>query len=326
MQFQEQLYQAEELHQAAPHRDFELVIHIGYPKTATSWFQEKIIPNPASGFVVPWDNAAGRVTDAFCLANCFDEDVNRARGIFEEGLRHCDGKPGIPIISREALCGQPLNQIYNGRYVADRLHAAFPSAKILIGIREQRALAVSLYRTYVKLAGVFPLEVFIGRGTEPPGFVPILRPDYLEYDRIVGYYQNLYGRENVLVMPIEFLQKDPRKYLQTVFDFCQSAGKIDKPPAAAEVGNSAFALEIRRRLNPLVPLNPLTHPFATRKQRAMHKLINLIDRFAPRSWSEPMERRWKAIAAQRYAGMFRDSNRRLAELTEIDLGALGYDV
>ncbi len=149
----QELNHSEKVHQAAPHRDFELVIHVGYPKTATTWFQETVIKDPASGFLVPWDDAPGFAMDAFSLVNSFHDDANWARSFFEEGLRRCAGKPGIPIISQEALTGQPLNRQYNARYVADRLHAAFPRAKILIGIREQKSFAVSLYRMYIKLLG-----------------------------------------------------------------------------------------------------------------------------------------------------------------------------
>ncbi len=322
----QELNHSEKVHQAAPHRDFELVIHVGYPKTATTWFQETVLKDPASGFLVPWDNALGFAMDAFSLVNSFHDDANWARSFFEEGLRRCAGKPGIPIISQEALTGQPLNRQYNARYVADRLRAAFPRAKILIGIREQKSFAVSLYRMYIKLLGAFPLEIFLGRGDEPPGFAPILRPDYLEYDRVVGYYQELYGRENVLVMPIEFLRKDPRAYLQSIIEFCQCPGRIEQPAGPEYVGMSAMALELQRWLNLLFPLSPLNPPSRTLGQRAVGKLVRLIDRHAPKSSSAPLERRWKAIAAQRYDGMYRDSNRRLAELTDIDLAALGYEL
>src|SRR5262249_30314594 len=138
---------------------------------------------------------------------------------FEEGLGRCAGGPGVPIISNEDLCGNPLQRIYTGRYVADRLHAAFPRAKILIGVREQKAIALSLYRQYLTdFQGDFPLETFVGRGNEQPGFTPILRPDHLEYHRAVGYYQHLYGRKNVLVLPIELLRRDPESYVRSILE------------------------------------------------------------------------------------------------------------
>jgi hypothetical protein len=183
-----------------------------------------------------------------------------------------------------------------------------------------------MYCSYIKQSGVFPLEVFLGRGDEPPGFAPILRPDFLKYDRLVAYYQELYGRENLLVLPMELLRKDRQGYIRSILEFCQCPGKIDQPEPARNVSLSPLALEVRRRLNPLVPLNPLTPPPSTPGQRVVYKLAHMIDRLAPKSWGAPLERRWKDFTARRYEGMFRESNRRLAELTGIDLAALGYDL
>ena len=43
--------------QAGLERDFEVVLHVGHLKTATTWVQENIFENPRSGFVVPWTDA-----------------------------------------------------------------------------------------------------------------------------------------------------------------------------------------------------------------------------------------------------------------------------
>jgi len=308
-----------------PSRDFEVVLHVGHVKTASTWLQETIFSNPASGFVIPWDNAGGRAMTAFFTVNSYCDDSAWARTFFEEGLRRSADGPGIPIISEENLCGNPGGRIYTGRYVADRIHSAFPRAKILIGVREQKSLAISLYREYLNLDGTLPLDVFLGRGDEPLGFTPILYPDYLEYDRVVGYYQKLYGRENILVLPIELLKNKPQEYIKSIFEFCQCSGRIGRLAGAKRVGFQARVLAVRRRLNPWIPINPLTPFPSTRAQRAVIKLCRVMDRLTPKSWSAPLERRWKDIVARRYEGMFRDSNRRLAELTGIDLAALGYE-
>ena len=66
-------------------------------------------------------------------------------------------------------------------------------------------------REYILAGGTLPLEVYVGRGDEPLGVMPIMHPDYLEYDRVIGYYQGLYGNENVLVMPMEMLKARPSR-------------------------------------------------------------------------------------------------------------------
>jgi hypothetical protein len=311
-------------------RDFEVVLHIGYPKTASTWLQETVFRNPALGFVVPWDRDEflGRATAAFVTVNSFDDDVAKARSFFEEGLRSLDGQPGVPIVSDESLCGDPTRRInnYAGRYIADRLRAAFPSARILIGIREQKAIALSLYREYLHgSGGVFPLEVFLGRGDEPPGYTPILYPDYLEYDRIVGYYQRLYGQENVHVLPMEWLRRDPAGYVRSILEFCRCPADVGHLSKPVHVGQSALALTVRRPLNRVFPPNPLS-PHRGYGTRAVAKVARVIDRLAPKSWSVPIERRWKDAIARRFNGRFIESNRRLAEQTGLDLASMGYEL
>ena len=271
--------------------------------------------------------AAARTITAFITANSFSDDIAWARGLFEEGLKRCAGGPGVPVISDESLCGDPLMRHFcSGKYLADRIHSVFPSAKILIGVREQKAIAISFYREYLFQDGVFPFDVFLGRGNEPLGFTPILHPDFLEYDRVVGYYQKIYGRDNVLVLPMEMLQRDREGYVRSMLEFCQCSGRIEHLSSPKRVGLSAAALEVRRWLNRLSPSNPLTPPPSTLTQRVVFKLGRAVNRLAPKSFSAPLDRSWKDIVARRYNGMFRESNRRLADLTGIDFAALGYEL
>ncbi len=111
--------------------------------------------------------------------------------------------------------------------MADRIHSVFPKARILIGVREQKSMAMLTYREYILAGGTLPLEVYVGRGDEPLGVMPIMHPDYLEYDRVIGYYQGLYGNENVLVMPMEMLKRDPAEYVRKLLEFCRSPGRIE---------------------------------------------------------------------------------------------------
>ncbi len=310
---------------AAADRDFELCIHVGHIKTATTWLQKTVFADPESGFITPWDQARGRAIAAFVSVNPYTDDPRWARAFFEEGLRAMVGDPRVPILSEEILSGDPTQRRYTGRYVADRIHAVFPKARILIGVREQKSMALSTYREYVIGGGLLPLEDYVGRGDEPLGYMPILYPDYLEYDRMVGYYQALYGRENVLVMPFERLRSDATGYIRAILEFCRCPGRIERPASAKHVGLSAPALAVRRRLNPLVKINPLS-PHWSRSHELINRICVRIDKITRGQRSAVLERRWEGVVARRYEGVFRDSNRRLSESTGIDFGALGYEV
>ncbi len=306
-------------------RDFELALHVGHVKTASTWLQQVLFENPESGFVTPWDDSGGRAAAAFLNANSYREDAREARSYFDKGLQACARSPRIPVLSEENLCGNPLQRQYTGRHVADRIHACFPSARILIGVREQQSIALSLYKEYLLIDGCLPLEALIGTGDEPLGYTPILQPDFLEYDRVVAYYQELYGREAVLVLPIERLRQDAAGYVKTLLEFCGCSGALTELPAAKRTAQAAAVLALRRRINPWLQGSPLAPWPSTRAQRVVLRATGFASRNLPASLSAPLDRRWRDSIARRYAGRFAASNQRLTRLTGIDFAALGYE-
>lgn len=303
------------------------MLHVGHPKTATTWLQANLFEKPESGFLIPWPDSRSLAIAAFVTVNPYLRDPEWSRSLFQSGLDRAgeDEAGRVPVLSDETLCGDPVQRRYTGRDVADRIHAAFPRARVLIGIREQKAMALSAFREYIFMGGTLPLRDFIGTGCEPLSFTPILREDFLSYDLIVGYYQELYGSENVLVLPIEQLRKDRSLYVRNLRSFCGCPGEFEVDAQPAHVGWSALTLGIRRRLNPLLPTSPLSLGRRQMQNRIAYRICDAIDRM-PRRWSHAIERRWKEQISRRYEGAFGESNRRLARLTGIDLGALGYDL
>jgi len=58
--------------------DSPLLIHIGYPKTASSWLQADIFANHSTGFCVPWVNQQGlchAASDLFINIKTFIKDT-----------------------------------------------------------------------------------------------------------------------------------------------------------------------------------------------------------------------------------------------------------
>ena len=119
---------------------------------------------------------------------------------------------GIPVWSEEILLGNPLARRYDGHRNATRIHQIFPNGRILISIRAQNTIALSMYQQYLKERGTCSLKMFIGTGQERTGFRPILLEEHLKYDQAIAYYQALFGKENVVIVPYEFLQSDRKSW------------------------------------------------------------------------------------------------------------------
>lgn len=112
----------------------------------------------------------------------------------------------LPVWSEEVLLGDPLVRRYDGPANLHRIAAAMPEARILITIREQRGMALSMLREHATQGGTGTLRDFIGIGQEDIAYTPILRPDFLHFDRAVAAARAAFGAERVLILPQEMLR------------------------------------------------------------------------------------------------------------------------
>jgi hypothetical protein len=266
----------------------------------------------------------------FVLPTCFTYDPQQVRREFKEAVAPA-GEAFVPVISHESLsCVPEAGRYLDGPIVAERLHAAFPEARILMVIREQRSMLLSIYRQYLSGGGgEWPIEVFLGTGREPPGFRAILRLEYLEYHHMIGLYQRFFGRDRVLALTYEELRRDPRDFERRVHAFSGSAAQVyDEPPPPINVGSGGATLRLLRRLNWLTHPNPLwvvLTPKGTITQRASRRLCDIVNRLVPTSIQRAAEKRIVNYIAGRTHAYYRESNRITAELLGTDLQALGYD-
>jgi hypothetical protein len=303
-----------------------MLIHIGYHKTGTTWLQDHVFNNPSKGFVSRWTVGTGEAIEYFVLKNEFQFDPEEVRDAFKKS--HSGAKNLIPVISHEDLSGYPIFGRYYGPQVARRLQATFPHARVLIVVREQKSMLMSLYRQYIRQDGEWPLAAFIGDGTERPGFVPICRLDHLEYHSLVNLYFSLFGRSNVLVLPYELLPRDGRMFEQRIYAFTGSGGTADGVPPPANVGWLGATLALRRQINKFIRKSPHWQgqwnalPLS---YRAAYRLCNIVDRIAPKSWHRAVDKKLKGQIEERVAGHYRQSNRELSDVLGINLKELGYD-
>jgi hypothetical protein len=306
------------------------LLHVGYPKNASEWLQRHIFDDPAKGFVCRWNAFSGEPVEEFLLKNTARFDPREVRAKFERAYTGCGDL--ARVLSHVTLCGDPLCPRYDTPdwfALADRLHATFPDAGVLIIFREQRAMALSMYREYVRLGGQWPIEAFIGTGQERVGFAPFMRPDYLEYDILLTRYVELFGKQQVLALPFELLQQDGVQFEQRIHDFCQTGVVAQKfiPPWHVSLKGAASA--VQRQLNKICP--PVPGHYAggrlnRRIKRAAFFCCRVVNKLTPGWAHRYFDNRLKRATDARVGHYYRESNQRLAALTGFDLKNLGYDL
>lgn len=304
------------------------VFHIGYVKTATTFLQRHVFGRADLGMALAGGpHSRGHIVAGLVLADdyVFDPAALAARFAELEAPQRAQGL--LPIWSEEVLLGDPLAGRYDGPANLRRLKAAFPEARIVITLREQRAMALSMLREYAKQGGVAPPADFIGTGREPLAFTPLLRPDFLRFERAVGFCRDAFGPGRVLVLPQEMLRADPEDYFARLGRFLDLP--LSPPPGKAmggdNVGRGLAAVALSRGLNRLVRRSPL-RPDQGLAWRIRERAIRGFDRAVPRTVDARIEARLRAMIDVRYRGEFAAGNRLLARMTGLDLGRHGYDI
>ena len=307
-----------------------LVIHIGYPKTASGWLQNGILKDEQVGFFAPWGAPSSEAIAQFLIPNTFRYSGEQARQVFKPGLQEAAKRGLVPILSHEHLACNQIRGRYNGKDVADRIHAAFPEARILIFIREQKSMILSSYRQYIRGSngGVATIQQVVGAELRKRGFEAICRLDYLEYDLLITYYQKLFGADKVLVLPFELTKKQPKNVLNKICSFAETkeiTKDLDYP--ARNVGLKAGTLAIKRRLNHIVKQPTLGGLQRSFNLRLIDKISKGIDHLPLlNKIHERVEKSWIQFLYEYIGDYFHLSNQRTSELIGIELADLGYDL
>ncbi len=301
------------------------LIHIGYHKTGTTWLQQGIFADEAAGFTRVWPLEL--IEDTFVLADPFKFDPASARAAVEPFGARAQSNGTTLVVSHERLSGDPLRGGADSRLIAERLAETFPDGRVLIGIREQRSMMLSLYRQVTGVgANTESLEDFLRYRTTRREFPSVL--GVLEYHPLIAYYRKLFGEDRVLVLPFELL-KDPVDFAGRIAAFTGREPSAKVARGAENVGLSAGTLVVVRVLNIFLRNLGITTRLQgpRRNERLVQGRVRIeryLDRLMPRSVSRRVETQWRAAVDASFGDRFAEANRVTSDLIGIDLGSLGY--
>ncbi|MGD8430479.1 MAG: hypothetical protein PVH31_08720 [Ectothiorhodospiraceae bacterium] len=255
------------------------LIHIGYHKTATTWFQKRYYPNVANVAYVPRNT----VQEAFLEPSAFRFDPAAARARLAEYERE-DAEWAV-------LCEEELSgNVHSGgmlgcqsRDVAQRLKRTFGDAEIVIFLRNQVDMTAALYAHYIREGGTHRPERYLF----PERFrkdvarhrfkYPLFSFDHLDYAGLVRYYRELFGASHVHVFLFEAFRDDPAAF---VADYSARFGLASGGPEPGDnAENAGFAL---RALTLARWLNHFTYRSVLDKRVVARLLSNKLRSDLPR--------------------------------------------
>ena len=177
----------------------ETIIHIGYPKTGTTWFVNRFFPYVKDADLFYYNDIEFNVDPGkeYFKVN---EDLNK----IEKEKR---------IIVSHVFTGlvdlQWKDGIYRNFFLKN-LKANYPEAKIVLFIRNQLDFIASAYSTYLKKGGKLTARALFNIKRLKNGeFFSI---EYLKYDVLINLYKKEFGEGNVQVYIYEDFQKDNLKF------------------------------------------------------------------------------------------------------------------
>ena len=300
------------------------LIHVGYPKTGSTWLQGKVFPAIEGATFLKKSHPLVRPLMANLLEAADREFKGATFSSFVAEMT--GGRPDCRlIVSDERLIENAERHGRSAFRTAVRLRDLFPDARILIVVRHQVGMIRSSYFQYVHEGGYLSFQRFLA-GED--GF----DPESLEYHRFVGAYQAHFGWDNVLVLPFELLQTDRQAFLTQIFGFASeeppdlSDPTTDQPsnPSLSPVSRELLRVWNRLFRRTIYGPRPMLFgvPGAGHARGIMQRSIDpVFFQHVPRVLRQKDERRLLGMG-ERYA----ESNVLLESMAKVDIRRFGYPV
>ncbi len=174
----------------------ENIFHIGYHKTATTWFQKNFYPFIDNINYVERE----KIKDFFYFKKNIDFSS-------ENTLVFCD----------EELSGNIHNNglsEFLSIYVANKI-SKFKNPKIILFLRNQYDIIISSYLQYIKEGGTYSIDKYIHHKDFDKSFrSPLFSLDHFDYQKRISFYTDLLGVDNVYIYLYEDFVEDPKKFIE----------------------------------------------------------------------------------------------------------------
>lgn len=305
-----------------------LLLHVGYHKTATTWLQN-IVFTPEHGFCQVMDHDA--IFDHVIAPHGLEFDPSPIQALIAAGGAEARAETAVDVVSLEALSGLPYTGGRESDDYARRLAAITADrgapVTVLMTIREQTAILSSVYMQYLYRAGTESPRRFFDEDTQR-GFFRFSAENFC-YHRLVGLYQELFGPENVLVLPQELIATDQGAAVRLMAEVAGNAPLLEAGwTARTERGKSypQYAVPLLRRANYFrrEALNPSPMIDLGQLGQWGYRGTGWLARRAPLPKSLTGSKPVTDYIRKRFDGRFAESNRALAAQLHHKVALPGY--
>lgn len=233
------------------------IIHIGMPRTASTFLQQEFFPKVEDFQFYGVDTTQYSAAFQRLL---YQDDSLFDKSEFEKTAAEIFSENAI--LSNELFTGQSLYlNVTNRSRTAKRLHQFFPEAEIVLVLRNQVSLLQSLYAIGVYSGHTCKPEAFIRFSDEVstvenplyPTFAEAENTETYKYTPLVKLYQSLFTKVHVLLF--EDFKVDPTAFAERLSEILKIAPiNISKPQKKVNRSLSARQIKVTRGINRLKPI------------------------------------------------------------------------
>lgn len=301
-----------------------LLFHIGFHKTATTWFQKNYFPkNPNIKLI-----SQNECHEYFVQKRSLYFSPEKTYFNIKKDILSNLGEEKVVVFSDEEFSGN-IHSGGNGGFVskeiADRIYNTFENknkVKIMIVIRNQFSMIESCYRQYIKVGGTKKINEYLFPPREDHRR-PMFSFDHFKYYDLIKYYKQKFGNENVKVCLFE-------NFLQNKLEFIKKMeNELDIPSDdinydvnnKKNIGMTRSLLFINRLANKISTRSALNYEISIdipKFSRLVYLLSNkLVDIYRPSKNS------LLNLETQNYiCEYFKDDNKKLAQITDYSIDTL----
>ncbi len=316
------------------------IIHIGPPKTGTTTLQFNLFAkHPDIRYLGKpyWDEAVGydmskstaSLLESICQHSAYFFDLNNAYKLYDHGIKPRLNEKPVTVLSEEALS---LAGAADPLLICQRLQSIFGKVRILITIREQKSVLFSGYRWLATR------DLFTGSSDDWINWMRSFNyyhgqqndfhlRQYL-YSPLVSCYQDTFGKENVLVIPLEWLKGNLDLFAKTLSEFAGIDTKkcadflSEEPRHNVSFGRFGSGYQrilkkmgrLRKRVDPSYDYRP----WGTFEEGVHGRVMELI------SYIDTPPRYFSPESMKFINEYYAEDNLSLSTLTGLDLKSAGY--
>ena len=324
----------------------KIIVHVGMPKAGSTYLQRHIFPRLRGTYAANARDGSTSVFRQIKRSNPLFFAREPARQTLRQLIERVD-ETAI-LFSNEDLFGDAYENFTQNAANAQTIKALLPSASIFLVVRRQDAFLSSMYKQ----------TLHEGHSVSPAAFINFRGNAFSEYrhNRInidlrslnltayVKNYMDVFGRDNVCVLPFEWLMQKQEVFFARFFAFANLETQ-PVPPLQGPInrGYSATSAAIARVLNKWPRVDGSRRLFIDRPPhwagslarsrrripRALGQigsqatLRNVLQKGLDRIAYVPFRPFAPSLNAA-IVDYFRADNQRLAELLGLDLERLGY--